>query len=227
MIAAGRHSSPRSTPRRAGGPGVDVTADAAVAALAQRLDGGRARRAGLQRRHPARRRAGQRRLDDVARAARGQRARSPARGQGVAPERLAAAARSRSSPAAWARSATTARAATTAIACRRRRSTRPACRWRAISAAPAIAVAILHPGYVRTDMTGGSGNVDPDDAATQLVERIDALNLGDHRHLLARQRRSSALVGSRQRATLAKRRQRIRRVTSQIVPNVPMRPEPS
>ena len=42
--------------------------------------------------------------------------------------------------------------------------------------APAgIAVAILHPGYVRTDMTDGAGNIDPDGAAKQLVERIDAL----------------------------------------------------
>ena len=44
--------------------------------------------------------------------------------------------------------------------------------------APAgIAVAILHPGYVRTEMTQGSGNVDPADAAKQLVERIDQLNM--------------------------------------------------
>src|SRR5580765_2445236 len=42
-------------------------------------------------------------------------------------------------------------------------------------AAAGIAVAILHPGFVRTDMTGKSGNVDPADAAKQLVERIDAL----------------------------------------------------
>ena len=40
-----------------------------------------------------------------------------------------------------------------------------------------IAVAILHPGYVRTDMTEGSGTVDPDDAAKQLIDRIDALSL--------------------------------------------------
>jgi NAD(P)-dependent dehydrogenase (short-subunit alcohol dehydrogenase family) len=40
-----------------------------------------------------------------------------------------------------------------------------------------IAVAILHPGYVRTDMTGGHGNVEPDEAARQLVERIDGLRL--------------------------------------------------
>jgi NAD(P)-dependent dehydrogenase (short-subunit alcohol dehydrogenase family) len=42
--------------------------------------------------------------------------------------------------------------------------------------APAgVSVAILHPGYVRTEMTERSGNVDPDDAAKQLVDRIDAL----------------------------------------------------
>jgi NAD(P)-dependent dehydrogenase (short-subunit alcohol dehydrogenase family) len=42
--------------------------------------------------------------------------------------------------------------------------------------APAgVAVAILHPGYVRTDMTDGAGNIDPADAAAQLVDRIDAL----------------------------------------------------
>jgi NAD(P)-dependent dehydrogenase (short-subunit alcohol dehydrogenase family) len=40
-----------------------------------------------------------------------------------------------------------------------------------------IAVAILHPGYVRTEMTEGSGNIDPDAAAKQLVDRIDALSL--------------------------------------------------
>ena len=44
--------------------------------------------------------------------------------------------------------------------------------------APAgIAVAILHPGFVRTAMTGQSGNVDPADAAKQLVERVDQLSL--------------------------------------------------
>jgi NAD(P)-dependent dehydrogenase (short-subunit alcohol dehydrogenase family) len=44
--------------------------------------------------------------------------------------------------------------------------------------APAgIAVAILHPGFVRTEMTGKTGNVDPADAAKQLVERVDQLSL--------------------------------------------------
>lgn len=40
-----------------------------------------------------------------------------------------------------------------------------------------IAVALLHPGYVRTDMTGGTGNVGPDEAAAGLVDRMDALTL--------------------------------------------------
>jgi NAD(P)-dependent dehydrogenase (short-subunit alcohol dehydrogenase family) len=38
-----------------------------------------------------------------------------------------------------------------------------------------VAVAILHPGYVRTEMTGGHGNVDPETSARQLIDRIDAL----------------------------------------------------
>jgi len=40
-----------------------------------------------------------------------------------------------------------------------------------------IAVAILHPGYVRTDMTGHSGLIDVDEAVNGLLERIDELNL--------------------------------------------------
>lgn len=40
-----------------------------------------------------------------------------------------------------------------------------------------IAVAILHPGFVRTDMTGGTGAIEPDDAARQLWDRIEALTL--------------------------------------------------
>jgi NAD(P)-dependent dehydrogenase (short-subunit alcohol dehydrogenase family) len=39
------------------------------------------------------------------------------------------------------------------------------------------AVVILHPGYVRTEMTGGHGNIDPKDAAAQLVQRIDELTV--------------------------------------------------
>jgi NAD(P)-dependent dehydrogenase (short-subunit alcohol dehydrogenase family) len=40
-----------------------------------------------------------------------------------------------------------------------------------------IAVVILHPGYVRTEMTRGSGNVDAAEAARGLLERIDELRL--------------------------------------------------
>lgn len=44
--------------------------------------------------------------------------------------------------------------------------------------APAgIAVAILHPGYVRTGMTGGSGALDPPDSVRGLIARIDELTL--------------------------------------------------
>ena len=39
-----------------------------------------------------------------------------------------------------------------------------------------IAVAILHPGLVATDMTGGSG-ISPADSARGLIERIDELSL--------------------------------------------------
>ncbi|MBC8134015.1 MAG: SDR family oxidoreductase [Deltaproteobacteria bacterium] len=44
-------------------------------------------------------------------------------------------------------------------------------------AARQIAVAILHPGYVSTDMTAHAGNVAPKDAARMLVARIDELTL--------------------------------------------------
>lgn len=40
-----------------------------------------------------------------------------------------------------------------------------------------IAVAILHPGYVRTDMTGGGGNLTPEESARLLVDRVDGLTL--------------------------------------------------
>jgi NAD(P)-dependent dehydrogenase (short-subunit alcohol dehydrogenase family) len=40
-----------------------------------------------------------------------------------------------------------------------------------------IAVAILHPGYVKTEMTSNHGSVEPDDAAATLIQRIDQLNL--------------------------------------------------
>lgn len=38
-----------------------------------------------------------------------------------------------------------------------------------------VAVAILHPGLVRTDMVGDHGQVEPADAAAMLLARIDAL----------------------------------------------------
>lgn len=40
-----------------------------------------------------------------------------------------------------------------------------------------IAVALLHPGYVRTNMTGGNGMTDAATAATGLIERMDALTM--------------------------------------------------
>jgi NAD(P)-dependent dehydrogenase (short-subunit alcohol dehydrogenase family) len=40
-----------------------------------------------------------------------------------------------------------------------------------------IAVALLHPGYVRTDMTGQEGFIDPDEAARGLIQRLDELNM--------------------------------------------------
>ena len=39
-----------------------------------------------------------------------------------------------------------------------------------------IAVALLHPGMVATELTGGSG-IPPEEAAQGLIERIDALDL--------------------------------------------------
>jgi NAD(P)-dependent dehydrogenase (short-subunit alcohol dehydrogenase family) len=44
--------------------------------------------------------------------------------------------------------------------------------------APAgVAVAILHPGYVRTEMTDYQGNVDADEAARMLIARLEALTI--------------------------------------------------
>ncbi len=40
-----------------------------------------------------------------------------------------------------------------------------------------VAVALLHPGWVRTDMTGGRGLVDADESAAGLIARVDALTL--------------------------------------------------
>ena len=40
-----------------------------------------------------------------------------------------------------------------------------------------IAVGIIHPGYVRTDMTENTGNMDADESAKLLLERLDQLTL--------------------------------------------------
>jgi NAD(P)-dependent dehydrogenase (short-subunit alcohol dehydrogenase family) len=40
-----------------------------------------------------------------------------------------------------------------------------------------VAVAILHPGFVRTDMTGHQGLVDPPESAVGLIARIDEVTL--------------------------------------------------
>ncbi len=40
-----------------------------------------------------------------------------------------------------------------------------------------VAVVILHPGFVRTDMTGGQGLIDPSESAAGLIARIDELTL--------------------------------------------------
>jgi NAD(P)-dependent dehydrogenase (short-subunit alcohol dehydrogenase family) len=39
-----------------------------------------------------------------------------------------------------------------------------------------VAVALLHPGYVRTDMTGGQGFIDPEESAAGLWARMDELD---------------------------------------------------
>lgn len=40
-----------------------------------------------------------------------------------------------------------------------------------------VSVAILHPGYVQTDMVGGSGDITPAVSAERLAQRIEELNL--------------------------------------------------
>lgn len=48
----------------------------------------------------------------------------------------------------------------------------------AVDLAPrGIAVALLHPGYVATEMVGGKGDVSPEESARGLVARMDALTL--------------------------------------------------
>lgn len=48
-----------------------------------------------------------------------------------------------------------------------------------------ISVAILHPGFVQTDMVGGAGNITAQDSASALAQRISETNLansGQFRH---------------------------------------------
>jgi NAD(P)-dependent dehydrogenase (short-subunit alcohol dehydrogenase family) len=40
-----------------------------------------------------------------------------------------------------------------------------------------IAVLLLHPGYVRTDMTRGSGHIDASESARGLIQRLDELGM--------------------------------------------------
>lgn len=42
-----------------------------------------------------------------------------------------------------------------------------------------IAVALLHPGYVRTEMTGGNGLINASESAAGLLARIEELNLAN------------------------------------------------
>jgi len=42
-----------------------------------------------------------------------------------------------------------------------------------------IAVLLLHPGFVRTEMTGGRGHIGPDESARGLIARLDELGLDD------------------------------------------------
>tara|TARA_R110002049_G_scaffold271992_3_gene449251 strand:+ start:126 stop:788 length:663 start_codon:yes stop_codon:yes gene_type:complete len=42
-----------------------------------------------------------------------------------------------------------------------------------------VAVAVLHPGYVRTEMTGGQGEINADQSAKGLIKVIDKLNLSN------------------------------------------------
>lgn len=50
----------------------------------------------------------------------------------------------------------------------------------AVDLAPrGVAVALLHPGRVATDMLGGHGDIGPDEAAANLIARMDALTLAD------------------------------------------------
>jgi NAD(P)-dependent dehydrogenase (short-subunit alcohol dehydrogenase family) len=51
-----------------------------------------------------------------------------------------------------------------------------------------VSVVILHPGAVRTGMTGGQGVLEPDESASGLLRRIDELRFETHRALPASER---------------------------------------
>ena len=59
-----------------------------------------------------------------------------------------------------------------------------------------IDVAVLHPGFVRTDMTGGNGNVSAAESAAMLIARFDELgrNATGQRRVPPRERRAPTLV---------------------------------
>lgn len=40
-----------------------------------------------------------------------------------------------------------------------------------------IAVLLLHPGFVQTEMTGGRGHIGPDESASGLIQRLDELGM--------------------------------------------------
>ena len=40
-----------------------------------------------------------------------------------------------------------------------------------------ISVFLMHPGYVATDMVGGSGDITPEQSAERLVSKLDVLEL--------------------------------------------------
>jgi NAD(P)-dependent dehydrogenase (short-subunit alcohol dehydrogenase family) len=42
-----------------------------------------------------------------------------------------------------------------------------------------IAVFLLHPGYVRTDMTGNAGDITPEQSAANLLARVDTLGIAE------------------------------------------------
>jgi NAD(P)-dependent dehydrogenase (short-subunit alcohol dehydrogenase family) len=180
VIAAGRRSSPELDAAAARGLrveiGVDVTSDAGVADLARRLEGVRLDElicnAGILREDDL----GDVDLDDV---------REQLEVNAMGPLRVVKALRGR-----------LARGGKIALITSRMgsiadngsggyygyRMSKAALNAAGVSmardlAAAGVAVAILHPGFVRTEMTGGAGNVDPAGAAAQLVDRIDALTL--------------------------------------------------